>query len=205
VRSRGDRHLQAVRLARELALLGARLKTIHAVTGLPPRQVQSLFFPDGLTIPRGRAPDSVEWFHGANLILRADACLLGVKYEQLRQQGLAAGDALLCAYRAYQCVTRTPSRISMDRAFNVASYLDGIWLAREPALSVSHCRHCGCAHLTAIGTPAVHSNGCPFCRLLERFHHDPRLQVAYRDRSRPLPIDADRLKAWPQAPQRRAA
>ncbi|MBL0285546.1 MAG: hypothetical protein IPQ01_17665 [Zoogloea sp.] len=58
--TRGDRHLRAMQLAKQLAALGARLKTIHLITGIPPRQVQSLFFPDAHTIPRGRAPDSAD-------------------------------------------------------------------------------------------------------------------------------------------------
>ena len=36
--TRGDRHLRAVQLAKQLAALGARLKTIHLITGIPPRQ-----------------------------------------------------------------------------------------------------------------------------------------------------------------------
>lgn len=213
MRTRGDRHLLAVQQARELALLGARLKTIHAVTGLPPRQVQSLFFPDSNTIPRGRAPDSAEWFHGANLIVRADACIVGVKYHQLRQLGLSAADALLCAYRAYQAVTRPPSRISLDRAFNLASHIDGIWLARSPAFTVSRCHQCGCDHLAAIGTPQVTHAECPFCKLLARFDHDPRIQASYRDRSAQGP-DASHLDlieqlhrrhpSWPAPTGRRA-
>jgi len=59
-------------------------------------------FPDRLAVPRGRSPDSPEWYHGANLILRSDACLIGARYRQLRNQGLAAGEALVFAYRAYQ-------------------------------------------------------------------------------------------------------
>ena len=96
--TRGDRHLRAIQLAKQLAALGARLKTIHLITGIPPRQVQSLFFPDPRSIPRGRAPDSAEWYHGANLILRSDACLIGARYRQLRNQGLAAGEALMVEY-----------------------------------------------------------------------------------------------------------
>ena len=111
--TRGDRHLRAVQLAKQLAALGARLKTIHLVTGIPPRQVQSLFFPDARTIPRGRAPDSAEWYHGANLILRSDACLIGARYRQLRNQGLASGEAMVFAYRAYQAATLPPYRISL--------------------------------------------------------------------------------------------
>jgi flagellar transcriptional activator FlhC len=179
---RGDRHLRSIQLAGQLAGLVARLKTIHAVTGIPPRQAQHLFFPDARSIPRGRAPDSAEWYHGANLILRIDACLIGARYRQLRRQGLSAGEALVFAYRAYQAVTRPPARISLDRAFNLVSYIDGIWLARAPALSVLTCPHCGCEFLAAVGTVAQAGHACPFCKLLERFHLDHRIQASYPTR-----------------------
>lgn len=177
--TRGDRHLRAIQLAKQLAALGARLKTIHLVTGVPPRQVQSLFFPDPRSIPRGRAPDSAEWYHGANLILRTDACLIGAKYRQLRAQGLAPGEALILAYRAYQAATLPPYRISLDRAFNLVSYIDGIWLATTPTLSVLSCPNCGCEFIAAVGTVAHPGDACPFCRLFERFHLDPRIQASY--------------------------
>lgn len=177
--TRGDRHLRAVLLARELAALGARLKTIQAVTSLPPRQAQSLFFPDAQAIPRGRAPDSVEWYHGANLILRIDACLVGARYQQLRRQGLGAADALLCAYRAYGAVTPHPCRISLDRAFALVSHIDGIWLARSPALAVVTCADCRCDYLAALGTLGGTRQDCPFCRMLARYPHDPRILAAY--------------------------
>jgi hypothetical protein len=177
--TRGDRQLRATQLAKQLAALGARLKTIHIMTGLPPRQVQSLFFPDACTIPRGRAPDSAEWYHSANLILRTDACLIGAKYRQLCKQGLAASEALLLAYRAYQSVTRPPYRISLDRAFNLVSYIDGIWLSRTPALTVLTCPGCGCEFIAAVGTTIHSGEDCPFCKLLERFHVDHRIQASY--------------------------
>jgi flagellar transcriptional activator FlhC len=180
--TRGDRHLRSMQLARQLAALGARLKTIHAVTGIPPRQAQRLFFPDARSIPRGRAPDSAEWYHGANLILRIDACLVGARYRQLRGQGLTAGEALVFAYRAYQAVTQPPCRISLDRAFNLVSYIDGIWLASAPALSVLTCPHCNCEFLAAFGTAVHHSQVCPFCKLQERFHLDHRIQACYPTR-----------------------
>ncbi len=177
--TRGDRQLRAIQQAKQLAALGARLKTIHVMTGLPPRQVQRLFFPDAHTIPRGRAPDSAEWYHGANLILRTDACLIGAKYRQLRNQGLSAGEALILAYRAYQSATRPPYRISLDRAFNLVSHIDGIWLARTPTLTVLTCPDCGCEFIAAIGTTIHPGEACPFCKLLERFHVDHRIQASY--------------------------
>lgn len=180
--TRGDRQLRAIQQAKQLAALGARLKTIHIITGLPPRQVQRLFYPDARTIPRGRAPDSAEWYHGANLILRTDACLIGAKYRQLRNQGLTAGEALILAYRSYQSATRPPYRISLDRAFNLVSYIDGIWLARAPTLTILTCPGCGCEFIAAIGTTIHPGEACPFCKLLERFHVDHRIQASYPPR-----------------------
>jgi hypothetical protein len=177
--TRGDRHLRAIHLAQQLAALGARLKTIHLITGIPPRQIQSLFFPDPRSIPRGRAPDSAEWYHGANLILRTDACLIGAKYHQLRVQGLTACDALILAYRAYRAATLPPHRISLDRAFSLVSYIDGIWLATAPTLSVLTCPSCGCEFIGALGTVARPGGSCPFCKLLERFQLDPRIRASY--------------------------
>lgn len=177
--TRGDRHLRAIQLAKQLAEQGARLKTIHSITGLPPREVQRLFFADPRTIPRGRAPNSTEWYHNANLILRTDACLIGAKYRQLRGQGLTAGEALVFAYRSYQAATLPPYRISLDRAFNLVSYIDGIWLARTPTLSVLTCPGCGCEFIAAIGTVARSGETCPFCKLTERFPLDHRIQASY--------------------------
>ena len=177
--TRGDRHLWAIQLAKHLAALGARLKTIHLITGIQPRQVQSLFFPDARSIPRGRAPDSAEWYHGANLILRTDACIIGAKYKQLRNQGLTAGESLILAYRSYQAATLPPYRISLDRAFNLVSYIDGIWLAREPTLSILTCSACNCEFIAAVGTVTQPGEACLFCKLVERFHVDHRIQASY--------------------------
>ena len=177
--TRGERQLQAMKLAKQLADLGARLKTIHVITGIPPRQVQRLFFPDARTIPRGRAPDSAEWYHGANLILRTDACIIGAKYHQLRNQGITAAEALILAYRAYQAATLPPYRVSFDRAFNLVSYLDGIWLAREPTLSILTCSRCRCEFIAAVGSVARPGETCLFCKLVERFHLDHRIQASY--------------------------
>lgn len=181
--TRGDRHLRAIQLAKQLAALGARLKTIHIITGIPPLQVKSLFFPDPRSIPRGRAPDSAEWYHGANIILRTDACLIGAKYRQLRVQGLCAAEALVLAYRAYQAATLPPCRISLDRAFNLISYIDGIWLACAPTLSVLTCPSCGCEFLAAVGTVTHPGDTCPFCKLFERFHLDRRVRAFYPART----------------------
>ena len=92
---------------------------------------------------------------------------------------IRTGDALVLAYRAYQAATLPPYRISLDRAFNLVSYIDGIWLASAPTLSVLTCPGCGCEFIVAVGTVAHPGAACPFCKLLERFHLDHRIQASY--------------------------
>jgi hypothetical protein len=136
--TRGDRHLRAMQLAKQLAALGARLKTIHLITGIPPRQVQSLFFPDAHTIPRGRAPTRPSGTTAptsscgptpASLAPDTASCATRTRHRR----------SLGSPYRAYQAATLPPYRISLDRAFNLVSYIDGIWLTNAPALSVLTC------------------------------------------------------------------
>jgi flagellar transcriptional activator FlhC len=180
--TRAERHLCTTRLAQELAALGARLRTIHVVTGMPPRDIQRLFFPDQRHAPRGRVPDSTDWYHRANLVLRVDACIFAASYRRLRSQGLDASPALIAAYQTYRSITPAPTRIGIDRALNLASQLDGIWLARQPSLSAVVCAQCGCHILGPLGAADddhAASRDCPFCKLLSRFALDPRLQSAY--------------------------
>ena len=72
MQSRVDRQLRALALAKACAACGARVRTIGHLTGLPPREALRLLFPDRMAVPRGRSPDSPEWYHGANLLHRAE-------------------------------------------------------------------------------------------------------------------------------------
>ena len=177
--TRADRHVGAILLAQQCADLGARCRTIHLITGLKPRELQWLFFTDPQATPRGRAPDSPEWYHSANLLHRAEASIFGSVYKRLRDSGFGAGEALVSAYRSYRSICQCPYRISFDRAFDLASHTDGIWLARSPAFSVAVCATCGSQFLAAFGTVTARSDDCPFCRLLQRFDTDPRLQRSF--------------------------
>ena len=125
--TRADRHVGAILLAQQCAELGARCRTIHLITGLKPRELQWLFFSDPQATPRGRAPDSPEWYHSANLLHRAEASIFSSVYKRLRSTGFAAGEALVSAYRSYRSICQCPYRISFDRAFDLASHTDGIW------------------------------------------------------------------------------
>jgi flagellar transcriptional activator FlhC len=181
VPSRADRHVGAILLAQQCAELGARSRTIHIITGLKPRELQWLFFNDPQATPRGRAPDSPEWYHSANLLHRAEASIFGSVYKRLRSTGFAAGEALVSAYRSYRSICRCPYRISFDRA-----HTDGIWLAKCPAFSVATCPSCNSQFLAAFGTVVCSSDDCPFCRLVKRFSTDQRLQRSFPTHAPPL-------------------
>jgi flagellar transcriptional activator FlhC len=181
VPTRADHHLRAVRLAQECAMLGARTRTIHHVTGLPPREIQRLFFNDPQAIPRGRPPDSPDWYHSANLLNRAEASIFAATYCRLRRTGFGAGNSLVSAYRHYQLVCQPPYRISFDRAFDLASHTDGIWIAKSSSFDVISCPACHSRFLAAVGTVAS-ADICPFCKLLERYGTDPRLQSSFPTR-----------------------
>lgn len=177
--TRAERHLSAVKLAQDCAHLGARVRTIHHITGLNPREVQRLFFTDPQAIPRGRPPNSLEWYHAANLIARTESSIFVSIYRRLRLTGFGAGETLVSAYRGYQAICQCPHRISFDRAFDLASHTDGIWLAGAPVFDVLTCPTCGSEFLTAIGSLTAAGDECPFCKLIQRYDADPRLQASF--------------------------
>jgi flagellar transcriptional activator FlhC len=174
-----DRHLRALQLAQACVELGARIRTIGHLTRLPHRQLQRLFFTDPQAIPRGRPPDSPEWYHSANVLYRAAASVFGVRYQRLRQGQFPPVEALISSYRHYLGLCDAEPRISFDRAFDLASHLDGIWIAQSKSFSVAVCPKCNSEHLTAVGGSHIQSNGCPFCKIIQRFRADPRVQMSF--------------------------
>lgn len=180
--TRSERQIRLLRLAQECSELGARSRTIHLVTGMPIRELQRLFFADARFARRGRAPDSPEWYHGANLLHRAEASIFVSNYRRLRSGGFTAAESLVAAYRHYQSLCQAPHRISFDRAFDLASHVDGIWAAGAVALSLVPCAACGSEHLAAVGPFASTCEHCPFCRLLQRYPGDRRLQASFPSR-----------------------
>ena len=89
-----ERHIRALGLAKECAALGARIRTIEYVTGLAHGEIGRLFFPDRASAPRGRAPDSPDWYHNANLLNRAEASILVSIYRRIRKLGFDPAEAL---------------------------------------------------------------------------------------------------------------
>jgi flagellar transcriptional activator FlhC len=182
---RVDRQLRALELAKACAALGARVRTIGHLTGLPPRELLRLLFPDRNNVPRGRPPDSPEWYHGANLLNRAEASIVVVLYRRLRNGGFPAAEALVAAYRHYATLCENPLRISFDRAFDLVSHTDGLWLTSTQSFSPVPCPACHSEYLAAFGSVARSNVECPFCKLCQRYGTDQRVQASFP--VRPLP------------------
>src|SRR5690606_29606486 len=83
------------------------------------------------------------------------------------------------AYRGYLATCQCTPRISFDRAFDLASHTEGIWLADESVFDVLACPRCESEYLTALGTLAKTSEDCPFCKIKQRYDSDPRLQTSF--------------------------
>jgi flagellar transcriptional activator FlhC len=184
--SYADLHIRALQVARECAALGARVRTISFITGLEGYELSKLFFRAQASTPRGRPPDSSEWYHATNLANQVEGCMFVAHYRRLQQRGFTPAVALLSAYKHYVNVTPAAPRISFDRAFDLASHHDGRWIAKSPSLALVECAECGCEYLSAIG-PAAHED-CPFCKLQRRFVHDTRLQESFPQRSVPVQV-----------------
>ena len=182
---RVDRQLRALQLAKDCAALGARVRTIGHLTGLPPRELLRLLFPDRENVPRGRPPDSPEWYHGANLLYRAEASIVVALYRRLRDGGFAAAEALVAAYRHYGSICESPQRISFDRAFDLAAHTDGLWLTSVQSFSLVACPTCHSGYLAAYGSAPRSNDECPFCKLVQRYGTDQRVQASFP--VRPLP------------------
>lgn len=177
--TRADRQLRAVRLAKDCFDLGARGRTIHHVTGLSLRELRRLLYADAKRVPRGRAPDSPEWYHGANLLDQAESSLFMSIYRRLRNSGFGAGETLVGAYRHYQGVCHCPSRISFDRAFDLAAHTDGIWVAKTSIFAIALCKVCGGEFLVPHGGDRCGGDNCPFCKLVQRYATDLRVQASF--------------------------
>ncbi len=193
--SRIDLRMRALELARDCAALGARVRTIHHLTGLRPRELLYLLFTDSEPPPRGRAPDTREWYHNANLLYQTEASVIIANSQRLRSMGFTAAEALISAYRYYQSVYRAPYRISFDRAFDLAAHTEGRWIAKSPSFHVLMCPRCGSEYLDAVGAEVSTNCHCPFCRLVDRHGRDPRLTASFPGTP---PTSPEALLAWMQ-------
>lgn len=180
-----ERHIRALKLAKECAALGARSRTIEYVTGLSHSEVGRLFFPDRASTPRGRLPDSPDWYHNSNLLARVEASIFVSVYRRIRVLGFGPAEALVSGYKHYRQVCRVRPRIGFDRAFYFASHIDGLWIVRTQNFSLVTCPTCASQYIASIGAETVTNRECPFCKLVRRYPCDSRIQTSFPVKAMP--------------------
>lgn len=112
--------------------------------------------------------------------------MFGVLYQRLRRANFMPSDTLVTSYRHYRHLCDPEPRISFDRAFDLAAHLEGIWIASNPSFAVVLCPRCNSERLAAIGGPSTQPDGCPFCKIIQRYPSDPRIQMSF-----PTPLLVD--------------
>ncbi|HVR52861.1 MAG: hypothetical protein DI587_03545 [Variovorax paradoxus] len=197
--SRVDLRMRALSLARDCAALGARVRTLQHLTGLHPRELRYLLFNAQQHPPRGRAPDTREWYHSANLLQRMQASVVVSTFVRLRSLDFAPEQALVTAYRHYQTLYGDAGRISFDRAFDLVAHTAGLWITSVPSFDLRACAHCASDYLDAVGVHQGHDGACPFCRMIERHRRDPRLTASFRAATLPMEHAPDWLR-WAVVP-----
>jgi flagellar transcriptional activator FlhC len=180
-----ERHIRALGVAKECAALGARRRTIEYVTGLSHGEVGRLFFPDRASAPRGRPPASPEWYHSANLLNRAEASIFVSIYRRIRELDFGPAEALVAGYKHYLQVCSVQPRISFDRAFDLASHMDGLWIMRAPNFSLMTCPTCTSQYVASLSAGPASGQDCPFCKIVKRYSRDPRLQTSFPVKAMP--------------------
>jgi len=181
-----ERHIRSLSIAKTCAELGARIRTITYITGLEHGELVRLFFVDKDSAPRGRPPQSPDWYHHeANLIEKVEATMVVALYCRMRDLGFGPTDALVGGFKHYREQCNQSPRISFDRAFDLVCHTHGIWIAERPQLTLATCSRCQSQHLTGVGERPSQHRPCPFCQLVKRYSCDKRIQATFPPRSLP--------------------
>ena len=162
--------------------LGARSRTIELLTGLSASRIASHFHGHPSPSQRGRPPDSREWYYKTTLPNRAQACMLVSIYHRLCQLGIDPAQALVRGYAHYAAACKGEHRLKFDSAFDLVAHFDGRWIVAQRSFALADCPICGSQVLTGPQSDAairIAGKECPFCRLIERFRRDPRIQDSF--------------------------
>jgi len=181
-----ERHLEALKLARDCVELGARLTTVRCLTGLRPYLIKELLPSSALRVP-GRQPLSVWNIVSRSIMTVIEASEICRVFDELRRLGVGDSRALVTAYRVY--ATRQKRwgradgprkrgvdelkgvRISFDRAFEVVRACFGAWDGNRQ-LQLATCGGCASRYVACIGQVPKNGQECPYCRLRMNFEHN---------------------------------
>lgn len=190
--SYASERVRALQNAQRMLEFNARTGTVCAITGISQKELLHLIPPRGAQ--SGRWPSTHEWYHTASLAQRVEASLFAVQYWRNRRNGFEVVESLIDAYGRYRTSVGEDPLISFDRAFNLICHLEGnLWGVESRSFDIAVCPHCTCQHLIQLGdqTPI---GACIFCRWVQRFAVDARLQSRFPPKRLPV-IAEDQIAA----------
>src|SRR5258708_35699815 len=118
-----ERHIRSLSIAKTCAELGARIRTITYITGLEHGELVRIFFVDKHSAPRGRPPDSPEWYHQkATLIGKVEAAMVVAVYYRMRDLGFGPTDALVGGLKPDREQCKQNPRDKLDRGLDQLSH-----------------------------------------------------------------------------------
>lgn len=185
--------ITAVSAARRRAFLigqlvdryGARLRTLRNMTGLPTNEITRYFLKDTTLGRCGRHPSSMAWLLSANTFAKVEASYIMSVYQRLLSKGIANAEALITAYQQYRR-NFAESLIDIDRAFDLASHLSGIWAESSPSLEMRSCGTCLAQYITPPHIRKNRQHACPFCEVTDRYRKEGRVRLRYNVASAPV-------------------
>ena len=181
-----DRHLRALSIAKECGILGARVRTVMLITGLSRSETVRILVDEGAFPKSGKHPESPEWLHKCNLFSQIEASIFISMYRRFRSHGISPSESLVTAFKHYLVYFDSKARLNFDRAFNLVCHIDGIWSCTKPSMSLLICTTCRSQYLSSLCHPMHDHRNCPFCKLIDRYKWDKRVQDYLP--SRPLEI-----------------
>jgi len=179
-----ERHVRAMELARRCFLAGARISTVEYLTGLDRSVLRKYFFDRKHPPKPGKRPDSVEAFlKNATLLTMVEASVFYCAYRRHLELWPCRAESVLCGYLQHK-EDVIGSALTLDRAFYVVCWTDGLWATREKALRFATCTVCHSRYIAALAGHEHHERDCPFCRLWSRYAADPRIKGRFPERRR---------------------
>lgn len=178
-----EERVRVLQFAAKMLSFRARVGTVCLTTCLSRKEVEALAGQDKAR--PGRWPSSNDWYHTARLSERVEASVFAAHYRRNRNNGFGTLESTIDAYGRYlSCIGSAPL-ISFDRAVDLVCHIEGeIWRGAPRSLDIAVCQRCGAQHLIPIGDKTKREN-CVFCKLVERYSTDCRLQTRFPARSLP--------------------
>lgn len=180
---RSQRAMGALALACACIELGARPRTVMAITGLSRNFVLELMDRCGRDRVSGRLPTKSDHLFLCSQTKKVEVSFFLSAFRRIWSVGNLPSESLVAAYRVYAarfagvCRGAASSQkrdgmLSFDRCFDLVSRTFCMWGQTSASLMLVGCRRCGSDYVSTPVASGVDDGGCPYCRLRRRYAYN---------------------------------